>query len=327
MIVRANIGIVQVSVPPVPRVLGLCGKQRTGEQNEKDHANAEEGIWRGPAKALYIYSLIGLVILHQRIQMDKFLLYEVTDGVAKIILNRPEKYNAFNRPMALAFQQVLDACVSDARVRAVHITGAGRAFCAGQDLAEVVDPNGPGMNRILAEHFNPIVTKIRWLEKPVVAAVNGVAAGAGANIALVCDVVVAAESASFIQAFSSIGLIPDSAGTYMLPRLVGWQKASALMMLGDKLTASEAERIGMIYRHFPDESFAAESFALAQKLANMPTKALGFIKTALRWSFAHTFKEQLENEDKLQQRAAATRDFKEGVAAFLEKRKPNFTGE
>jgi 2-(1,2-epoxy-1,2-dihydrophenyl)acetyl-CoA isomerase len=206
------------------------------------------------------------------------ILFEINNNIAFITLNRPEKFNSFNREMALSLQKRLQEADANKEVRGVYITGAGKAFCAGQDLAEVVDVNGPGMEKILVEHFNPIVTLIRNLNKPVVAAVNGVAAGAGANIALCCDIVVAAESSSFIQAFSKIGLIPDSSGTFFLPRLVGFQKASALMMLGDKINATDAEKMGMIYKVFPDSSFAEESMKLAATLAALPTKALHFIK-------------------------------------------------
>jgi len=254
-------------------------------------------------------------------------LFEVQKGIAFITLNRPEKLNAFNREMALLLQQKLDECSTTPEIRCVYITGSNKGFCAGQDLAEVVDPTGIGMQGILKDQFNPIVTKIRKLEKPVVAAVNGVAAGAGANIALCCDIVVAASSASFIQAFSKIGLIPDSGGTFILPRLIGWQKASALMMLGDKIFANEAAHLGMVYKVFADDVFEEESKKIAATLANMPTRGLWYTKQALSWSFSHTLHEQLMNEDKLQQRAAATHDFKEGVQAFLEKRKPNFKGE
>lgn len=254
------------------------------------------------------------------------ILFEIKNSIAFITLNRPDKLNSFNREMALLMQEKLEACKAP-EVRAVFITGAGKAFCAGQDLAEVVDPEGPGMKRILSEHYNPIVTAIRRLQKPVVAAVNGVAAGAGANIALCCDIVVAAESTSFLQAFSKIGLVPDSGGTHTLPRLIGWQKASALMMLGTKVIAADAERMGMIYQYFPDEKFIESSIAIATYLASMPTKGLAYTKQLLQMSFTTTFEEQLHDEDIFQQQASATADYKEGVQAFLEKRKPLFRGE
>ena len=255
-----------------------------------------------------------------------FVLFDVKDAVAYITLNRPEKYNAFNREMALLLQENLDRCKSK-EIRCVYITGSGKAFCSGQDLDEVVDPNGPKIEHIVGEHYNPIVTRIRKLEKPVVAAVNGVAAGAGANIALACDVVLAAQSASFIQAFSKIGLIPDSGGTFFLPRLVGWQKASALMMLGDKVSAEEAERRGMIYKFFSNETFNEEARKIATALAAMPTRGLAFTKLLLDNSFENSYEDQLEDEENFQQNAGNTKDYKEGVEAFLQKRKPNFTGE
>jgi 2-(1,2-epoxy-1,2-dihydrophenyl)acetyl-CoA isomerase len=255
------------------------------------------------------------------------ILFEIKNSIAFITLNRPEKFNAFNREMAFTFQEKLDECEKNISVRCVYITGAGKAFSAGQDLSEVVNPNAPGMGTMVSVQYNPIVKKIRYLNKPVIAAVNGVAAGAGANIALCCDVVVASESASFIQAFSKIGLIPDSGGTYFLPRLIGLQKSSALMMLGDKISAKEAERIGMIYKYFPDEIFFYESENVASTLAQLPTKALAYTKQALNKSFEQNLEQQLETEDSLQRKAAATNDFKEGVSAFMEKRKANFKGD
>lgn len=254
------------------------------------------------------------------------VLFEIKDAVAYITLNRPDKLNSFNREMALLLQQILDKCKSR-EIRCVVITGAGKAFSAGQDLAEVTDPNGPGMQLILREHYNPVVMSIRKLEKPVIAAVNGVAAGAGANIALCADIVVAAASASFIQAFSKIGLIPDSGGSFILPRLIGWQKASALMMLGEKVPAADAERMGMVYKVFNDDVFMENAHNIARFLAEMPTRGLAFTKQALNMSFIGDLESQLHDEDLLQQKAAATSDYKEGVNAFMEKRKPNFTGE
>jgi 2-(1,2-epoxy-1,2-dihydrophenyl)acetyl-CoA isomerase len=255
------------------------------------------------------------------------ILFQVTNSVASIFLNRPEKYNAFNREMALRLQEVLDQCSADKGVRAILLSGNGKAFCAGQDLGELTGENPAGFEVILAEHYNPIILKIRNMAKPVIAAVNGVAAGAGANIALCCDVVVAASSASFIQAFSKVGLIPDSGGTFTLPRLVGFQKASALMMLGDKVSAVEAERLGMIYKVLPDEGFAEAASQLADALAAMPTMALAYTKFALNASAGNTLEAQLKAEEEFQSKAACTRDYAEGVAAFMNKRTPSFNGE
>jgi 2-(1,2-epoxy-1,2-dihydrophenyl)acetyl-CoA isomerase len=255
------------------------------------------------------------------------LIFEINNSIAHITLNRPEKYNALNREMSLLLQEKLDECKKNNDIRCVYISGAGKAFSAGQDLDEVADPQGPSIQNILSEHFNPVVRRIRKLDKPVVAAVNGVAAGAGANIALCCDIVVASECASFIQAFSKIGLIPDSGGTFFLPRLIGWQKAIAFCMLGDKVSATEAEGMGMIYKVFPDETFGEESLKIATTLAQLPTKALAYTKQAFNQSLTNNYDDQLHDEELLQQKAGNTLDFKEGVQAFLEKRKPVFKGE
>src|SRR5260221_11415425 len=223
------------------------------------------------------------------------ILFEIKNTIGIITFNRPDKLNSFNCEMALLMQSALDECISK-KVRCVYITGSGKAFSAGQDLGEVTEPNAPGFDKILSENYNPIITRVRNLEKPVVAAVNGVAAGAGANIALCCDIVVAAQSASFIQAFSKIGLIPDSGGTYFLPRLIGWQKAAGIAMLGDKVGAEEAERMGMIYKVMADENFAKNSGELVVTLSKLPTKALALTKHALNYSGVNTLEEQLRLE-------------------------------
>lgn len=254
------------------------------------------------------------------------LVFTKDKGVATLRFNRPEKFNSFNQALAFAVQNALDDCAKDESVRAVVITGEGKAFCAGQDLAEATDPNGPPLQSIVANHYNPIIEKIIAIEKPVIAAVNGVAAGAGANIALACDLVIATASAKFIQAFSAIGLIPDSGGTYTLPRLIGRQKAMALMMTGDRVSAAEAEAMNMIYKCVEDDAFSGFVEELATKLSQMPTKGLGLTKRAVNASFDNTLQEQLAVEEELQTEAGSTHDFKEGTSAFLEKRKPVFKG-
>lgn len=248
------------------------------------------------------------------------------DGVAKIVLNRADKYNSFCREMAFDLQKALDEAGNDESIRCVYLIGEGKAFCAGQDLAEAIDDNGIELSQIVTEHYNPIIEKMRALKKPIVCAVNGVAAGAGANIALAGDVVVATSSASFIQAFSKIGLVPDSGGTFFLPRLIGMQKASALMMLGDKVMADDAEKMGMIYKVYSDETFVEESWKLALTLAQMPTKGIALTKQLLNSSYSNSLHEQLELEGNLQVEASQSYDYNEGVSAFLEKRKPSFKG-
>lgn len=276
----------------------------------------------------HIYGLRPFKLLNlgfEHIPMDT-IKFEKENGLARITLNRPDMLNSFNKSMAMAVQDALDDCAADPTVRCIVITGEGRAFCAGQDLQEAIAADGPTLQNIVKEHYNPIVLKIRKIEKPVLAAVNGVAAGAGANIALACDVIVAHESASFIQAFSKIGLIPDSGGTYTLPRLVGFNRASALMMLGDKVSASDAAQMGMIYQVFANDKYEESVNELANKLASMPTRGLALTKIALNQSMSNNLKQQLDLEESLQNQAGKTNDYQEGVNAFLEKRKPNFTG-
>ena len=255
------------------------------------------------------------------------IILEKTNGIGKIVLNRPKVFNSFNAEMRKALLGALDDCASDPYIRCVLLTGEGKAFCAGQDLAEIINPEtAPSFEDILDKGFNLIALKIRQLEKPVVAAVNGVAAGAGANLALVCDIVVATESANFIQSFSKIGLVADTGGTWTLPRLVGFAKASALMLLGEKVSAREAETMGMIYKCYDDEVFDNNVLILTKMLAEMPTRALALAKQALNQSLFNGFETQLAAETQIQGQAASTADYTEGVLSFIEKRKPHFKG-
>jgi 2-(1,2-epoxy-1,2-dihydrophenyl)acetyl-CoA isomerase len=246
--------------------------------------------------------------------------FETRNQIAYITLNRPDKFNSFE------LQRILDECSENKDIRVLLLTGTGKAFCAGQDLGEASSENFPGFTDVVEKHYNPIIEKMRSMPKPIIVAVNGVAAGAGANIALAGDIVVAHENASFIQAFSKIGLVPDSGGTYFLPRLIGFQRASALMMLGDKVSASEALQMGMLYKVFSESEYQLGIQNLTEQVAKMPTKSLALTKQLLNNSFDNNLDTQLAAECILQTEAGATYDYKEGVAAFLEKRKPDFKG-
>ena len=256
------------------------------------------------------------------------ILYETGEGVATITLNRPDVLNSMNRAMAGELRQALAHGGADPDVRALLLTGAGRAFCAGQDLAEAMPKEGPApdLGDLVARGYNPIVRTVRQLDKPVVCAVNGVAAGAGANLAFACDFVLAASDASFIQSFSKIGLVPDTGGTFFLPRLVGMARATALMMLADKVTAQDAVAMGLILRVVDAPKLLEEATALARQLATRPTRGLGLIKRALNASATNGLDEQLALEAQLQAEAGSTADYREGVKAFLEKRPPVFIG-
>jgi 2-(1,2-epoxy-1,2-dihydrophenyl)acetyl-CoA isomerase len=255
------------------------------------------------------------------------ILTTIENGVCQLKLNRPAVFNSFNKAMALLLQSELDKAALNDQVRVIVLTGEGKAFCAGQDLSEAIDPEGPELQAIVRDHYNPIIERIRTIEKPIIAAVNGVAAGAGANIALACDITIAKKSAAFVQAFSKIGLIPDSGGTYFLPRIIGSQKAMALFMTGEKITGEQADQLNMIYKAVDDELFDAEVNTFSQSIALMPTRALGLTKKAVNESYGNTLTEQLALEETLQTEAGLTYDFREGVNAFLEKRKPVFKGE
>ncbi|MEK7402333.1 MAG: 2-(1,2-epoxy-1,2-dihydrophenyl)acetyl-CoA isomerase PaaG [Gemmatimonadota bacterium] len=258
----------------------------------------------------------------------EFILSAVEQGVATITLNRPDVLNSFNRRMAEELLEALAVAGRDADIRAVMLSGAGRGFCAGQDLSEATAGvrNSMDLGEIVKTRYVPIVRAIREMEKPVVCAVNGVAAGAGANLALTCDLVVAAEDASFIQSFSKLGLVPDTGGTFFLPRLVGSARATALMMLGDKLSATKALEWGMIYQVVPPTVLVESAMSIARHLATMPTRGLALIKRALNASMGNDLNAQLDVEAEAQGQAGRTEDFAEGVKAFLEKRKPVYTG-
>jgi 2-(1,2-epoxy-1,2-dihydrophenyl)acetyl-CoA isomerase len=255
------------------------------------------------------------------------ILFETQDNIAEIKLNRPKLLNSFNYEMADEFLDALKKCDEKKEIRAIIITGTGRGFCAGQDLEEATRENGPPIDAIIDHTYNPIIKKIISIEKPIICYVNGIAAGAGANLAISCDVTFAASSAKFIQSFINIGLVPDSGGTYNLPRLIGKQRAAGLMFSGEKVSSAEAEKIGMIYKNVDDENGYQEALDYAKKISEKPTKSIGLIKTLLNKSNRNSISEQLELEKKYQITAANSTDHKEGVKAFFEKRKPKYIGE
>src|SRR5690349_24063966 len=255
------------------------------------------------------------------------LLFDIDHGVARLTLNRPDVLNSFNRAMARELRDAFGSIATNDEVRAVLLTGAGRAFCAGQDLAEAsprADGSLPDLGDFVRDGYNPIVRAIRSLEKPVVCAVNGVAAGAGANIALACDIVIAAKSAKFIQSFANIGLIPDSGGTWTLPRLAGQARAMGLALTGEPLTAERAEAWGVSWKCVDDDQLHAEVDALASKFASAPTRGLAQTKALIRESGTRPLTDQLERERDAQRMLGRTHDYKEGVSAFMEKRPPKF---
>lgn len=262
--------------------------------------------------------------------MEESILFQVEAGVAVITLNRPKQLNSFNPEMHKALKRALKQAEADDSVRAVLLTGAGRGFCAGQDLNDRNVNSGaemPDLGESIEKYYNPLIKQISNMPKPVIAAVNGVAAGAGANIAFACDIVFAAQSASFIQAFCKIGLVPDSGGTWVLPRLIGSARAKALMLLGDKVTASQAQEWGMIWQCVEDEALIETAMSVANHLATQPTKGLGFIKHALNHSSENSLEDQLNMEKDLQRLAGQTDDYREGIAAFFGKRAPEFKGK
>jgi 2-(1,2-epoxy-1,2-dihydrophenyl)acetyl-CoA isomerase len=250
-------------------------------------------------------------------------------GVLRLTLNRPDVLNSVTRELSAELQRALRAAATDDHVRAVLLTGNGRGFCAGQDLAEAMPAGGeiPDLGDFVRQSWNPVISAIRHLEKPVVCAVNGVAAGAGANLALACDIVFAASNATFVQSFAKIGVIPDSGGTFLLPRLVGLHRASVLTMLAEKLTADQAKELGLVYQVVAPDALVETAFETAKHLATQPTRALGLIKRAFNHSLGVDLDAQLKYEEELQREAGRTADYAEGVHAFLEKRAPRFTGK
>ncbi len=257
------------------------------------------------------------------------VLSELADGVLVLTLNRPEVLNSFNRPMAAELQAALARAASDPGVRAVLLTGSGRGFCAGQDLQEAL-PKGdgpiPDISEIVRASYNPIIRAIRSLEKPVICAVNGVAAGAGANLAFACDLTIAAEEANFVESFAKLGLIPDTSGTFFVPRLVGPQRATGMFFLAEKVPAQQAKEWGLIWDVVPHARLHEVALHLAKSLATQATRGFGLTKRAMNQSFANNLDQQLEVEAQAMQEAGRTADYEEGVRAFLEKRKPTFHG-
>lgn len=258
------------------------------------------------------------------------ILVEKTNAVVVLTLNRPDQLNAFNDAQHIALREALEAAQDDDACRAILITGAGRGFCAGQDLGDR-DPRQmdgpPDLGQTLENFYNPLIRLIRSIPKPVICAVNGVAAGAGANIAFACDMVLAAKSAKFIQAFSKIGLVPDSGGTWNLPRLIGEARAKALILTAEPVMAEEAERIGLIYKAIDDDNLMEEAKKLAAGFASGPTFGFGLIKEAMHASPNNSLDAQLDLERDLQRKAGKSSDYAEGVTAFMDKRAPNFEGK
>jgi len=256
--------------------------------------------------------------------------FSIDSGIAVLTLNRPDRLNSFTQAMHLEVRDALATLQADKSVRVLLLTGAGRGFCAGQDLNDrAVEPGAPGVDlgASVEQFYAPLVMTIKTLPMPVICAVNGVAAGAGANLALACDIVLAAKSASFIEAFCKLGLIPDTGGTWHLPRLVGPARAAGLAMLGDKLSAEKAEQWGLIWRCVADEELMNEAMAMARHFASAPTKGLAFTKKALQASYANTLPEQLQLEADMMRELGYSHDYREGVAAFIAKRAPQFKGE